>query len=190
MFYALWIGWASILVLFLYSAVLSMRNQAINHLNVSELVAAFLPVDVDHFANLMATEQQDGRWPRSVQARNMRLGLMLDSLRRMSHNAALLQRLGYTQINSSNQLICELAQEMIDAGVYVRLYTFVGSFVLRVSMVLGLDPGNLLPATKIRELHRMMSESLIPAYERLKDRAGNLSCLKFSGYHEALVQSL
>ncbi|HET6936205.1 MAG TPA: hypothetical protein VFI72_15295 [Candidatus Angelobacter sp.] len=108
----------------------------------------------------------------------------------MSHNAALLQRLGYTQINSSNQLIGELAQEMIDAGVYVRLYTFVAVVVLRACKLLRVDPRNLLSATRIAELQHMMSSSLIPAYERLKDRAGNLSCLRFSGYHEALVQSL
>src|SRR5690242_594250 len=114
---ALWIGWVGLLLLFLYSALLSIRNQSQSGLDVRELVDAFLPVDVEAFSRLMKSHDDA--------APELRVELMLDSLRRMSHNAALLQRLGYTQINSSNQLIGELAQEMIDAGVYVRLYTFV-----------------------------------------------------------------
>lgn len=179
---ALWIGWVGLLLLFLYSALLSIRNQSQSGLDVRELVDAFLPVDVDAFSRLMKSHDDA--------ASELRVELMLDSLRRMSHNAALLQRLGYTQINSSNQLIGELAQEMIDAGVYVRLYTFVAVVVLRACKLLRVDPRNLLSATRIAELQHMMSSSLIPAYERLKDRAGNLSCLRFSGYHEALVQGL
>jgi len=34
----------------------------------------------------------------------------------MSHNAALLQQVGYTQLQSGNQLIASLAQEMVDAA--------------------------------------------------------------------------
>jgi hypothetical protein len=179
---ALWIGWVGLLLLFLYSALLSIRNQSQSGLDVRELVDAFLPVDVEAFSRLMKSHDDAES--------ELRIELMLDSLRRMSHNAALLQRLGYTQINSSNQLIGELAQEMIDAGVYVRLYTFVAVVVLRACKLFRVEPRNLLSATRIAELQHMMSSSLIPAYERLKDRAGNLSCLRFSGYHEALVQGL
>ena len=50
----------------------------------------------------------------------------------MSHNAALLQQVGYTQLRSGNQLIASLAQEMVDAGVHVRLYTFMALIVLQV----------------------------------------------------------
>ncbi len=180
---ALWIGWAGLLLLFLCSAVLSIRSQSHGRLDVSELVDAFLPVDVEAFSRLMKG-QQDQPVP------ELRVELLLDTLRRMAHNAALLQRLGYTQINSSNQLIGELAQEMIDAGVYVRLYTFLAMVVLRACKLFDVDPRKVLPARSIAELQHMMTSSLIPAYERLKDRAGNLSCLRFSGYHEALVQSL
>jgi hypothetical protein len=40
------------------------------------------------------------------------------------------------------------------------------------------------------EIEDLLSSSLIPAYDALKNKAGNLTCLKFSNLHEELVQSL
>jgi len=119
-----------------------------------------------------------------------RTELAISYLRRMTHNAALLQRLGYSQLHSGNQLISDLAQQMIDAGVHVRLYTFIGLIVLRASRLFRITSLELLTAAKLADLQKMMSGSLIPAYEQLKDKAGNLTCLKFSAQHEALIQSL
>jgi hypothetical protein len=43
---------------------------------------------------------------------------------------------------------------------------------------------------KIGDLEKLLSSSLIPSYELLKTKAGNLTCLKFSSLHEELAQSL
>jgi len=41
-------------------------------------------------------------------------------------NAALLQQVGYTPLQSGNQLIASLAQEMVDAGVHCGFYILYG----------------------------------------------------------------
>jgi len=75
--------------------------------------------------------------------------LTIECLRRMTHNAALLQQLGYSQLRSGNELICSMAQEMIDAGVHVRLYTFMGLLVLHVWSTLRLGAVPLFPGSNL-----------------------------------------
>lgn len=187
--FALWIGFsAGLLLLFLYLAFLNLRNQQPRNVELGEMIPSFLPVDVTAFSQLIESQRKAdvlaGRKNRE-QVREM-----ISVLERMTHNAALLQRLGYSQLNTGNPLICDLAQQMIDAGVHVRLYSFLGLAVLRIWRIFGLTPALLFPAARIAELQKMMSESLVPSYELLKNKAGNLICVKFSGYHDALIQSL
>jgi hypothetical protein len=150
---------------------------------------SFLPVDVEALAELIGPRPKE-QAETSEEAELARVQLTIECLRRMTHNAALLQRLGYSQLQSPNQLICDLAQQMIDAGVHVRLYTFVGLIALHAWSRLRFAIGPLTRMPKIGDLHELLSSSLIPAYEQLKDKAGNLTCLKFSSLHEELAQSL
>lgn len=194
--FALWIGLsAALLLLFLYAAVSSLRNRQGRPVALDDLIPSFLPVDMEAFAELIdpAREQQlaqrlSGKELLAMQ--RSRIALTIEILRRMTRNAALLQRLGYSQLQSGNPLISDLAQQTIDAGVHVRLYTFVGLLVLRLCSAFRLTPRQIMPAARIAELQQMMAGSLLPAYEQLKDKAGNLICLKFSALHEALTQSL
>lgn len=187
--FALWIGFsAGLLLLFLYLAFLNLRNQQPRNVELGEMIPSFLPVDVTAFSDLI--ESQRKAEVRAGRTNREQVKEMISVLERMTHNAALLQRLGYSQLNTGNPLICDLAQQMIDAGVHVRLYSFLGLAVLRIWRIFGLTPALLFPAAKIAELQKMMSESLVPSYELLKNKAGNLICVKFSGYHDALIQSL
>jgi hypothetical protein len=193
--FALWIGLSvAMLLLFMYAAMASLRNRHRNPVALDDLIPSFLPVDVEEFAELVgsAPDQQIGApcGKGHLRLQRDRTAQTMEVLRRMAHNAALLQRLGYSQLQSSNPLISDLAQQMIDAGVHVRLYTFVGLVIFRLCSVFRVSPVQIMPATRIAELQHMMSGSLLPAYEQLKDKAGNLTCLKFSGLHEALAQSL
>jgi hypothetical protein len=186
--FALWIGFsAGLLLLFLYLAFLNLCNQKPRNVELGEMIPSFLPVDVAAFSELIEAQRKaDGlSGGNRAQVREM-----ISVLERMTHNAALLQRLGYSQLNTGNPLICDLAQQMIDAGVHVRLYSFLGLAALRLWRIFGLRPALLFPPAKIAELQKMMSESLVPSYELLKNKAGNLICVKFSGYHDALIQSL
>ena len=190
---ALWIGLsAGLLLLFLYAAYLNWRNRNIRGVNLGDLIPSFLPVDTQALAELAdrGCEQrlkQEGSSEELARVQRERIRLAMDCLRRMAHNAALLQQLGYSHLHSPNQLIQSLAQEMIDAGVHVRLYAFIGLARLHVRKHVAFA---LPVAQHALEIEDLLSSSLIPAYDALKNKAGNLTCLKFSNLHEELVQSL
>jgi len=159
------------------------------------LIPSFLPVDLEVLADLIDPVQQRrlqetyGKEElRKIQREQVQL--TIECLRRMTHNAALLQQLGYSQLHSGNELICSMAQEMIDAGVHVRLYTFLGLIVLHAWSALRLGTVPLFPRVKSTNLRELLSASLIPAYALLKDRADHLTCLKYCNFHEALLQNL
>jgi hypothetical protein len=187
--FALWMGLsAGLLLLFFYAAFLNLRNRRVHNVDLGELMPSFLPVNVETLSALIGPNAKNSA--ASEEEDLERVQLTIECLRRMTHNAALLQRLGYSQLHSPNQLICDLAQQMIDAGVHVRLYTFVGLLALNAWSRLRFAIGPLTKMPKIADVQELLSSSLIPAYEQLKDKAGNLTCLKFSSLHEELAQSL
>jgi hypothetical protein len=192
--FAIWIGLsAGILLLFLYAAFLNLRRRQSPGAQLSDLMNSFLPVNVEVLSEVISPAQQRHLQETYGHDELMRIyreqvALTMECLRRMSHNAALLQQVGYAQLRSGNQLIASLAQEMVDAGVHVRLYTFMALIVLQVRTALQRLP--LFSAATCGDVQSMVSSSLLPAYALLKDKAGNLTCLKFSNLHESLVQSL
>ena len=192
--FAIWIGLsAGILLLFLYAAFLNLRRKQAPGAELGDLMNSFLPVDVEVLSNVIDAAQQrhlQETYGRDELLRIYReqVALTMECLRRMSHNAALLQQVGYTQLQSGNQLIASLAQEMVDAGVHVRLYTFMALIVLQVRTSLQWLP--LFSAANSGDVRSLVSSSLLPAYALLKDKADHLTCLKFSSLHEALAQSL
>jgi len=192
--FAIWIGLsAGLLLLFLYAAFLNVKRRQSRKVELGDLLPSFLPVDVEVLRQLVNPAQQRYLQETYGQEELLRiyreqLRLTIECLRRMTHNAALLQQLGYSQLQSGNQLIASLAQEMIDAGVHVRLYTFMGLIVLHLRSSLSWVP--MVAASRSAQVQQLLSSSLIPAYAQLKDKADNLTCLKFSSFHEALTQSL
>jgi hypothetical protein len=192
--FAIWIGLsAGLLFLFLYAAFLNVKRRRASTVGIGELLPSFLPVDVEVLRQAISPAQQRHLQETYGQEELLRiyreqLRLTIECLRRMTHNAALLQQLGYNQLHSGNQLIANLAQEMIDAGVHVRLYTFMALMVLHLRCALNWIP--TVAASRSLQVHHLLSSSLIPAYAQLKDKTGNLTCLKFSSFHEALAQSL
>src|SRR5579864_7025921 len=156
-------------------------------------MSSFLPVNVEVLSEVISPEQQRHLQETYGHDELMRIyreqvDMTMESLRRMSHNAALLQQVGYTQLHSGNQLIATLAQEMVDAGVHVRLYTFMALIVLQVRSSLQVLP--LFSAANTGDVRGIVAQSLLPAYSLLKDKADHLTCLKFSSLHESLAQSL
>jgi hypothetical protein len=192
--FVIWIGLAAgVLLLFLYAAFLNLRRRQSQGVELGDLMSSFLPVNQDILSDLISPEQQrllqeTYGSEELLKIYRQQVRLTIECLRRMSHNAALLQQVGYTQLRSGNQLIATLAQEMVDAGVHVRLYSFMALIVLQVRNGLQWIP--LFSAATASEVHHLVSLNLMPAYAQLKDKAGNLTCLKFSGLHESLSQSL
>jgi hypothetical protein len=192
--FAIWIGLsAGLLLLFLYAAFLNVRRRQSRKVELGELLPSFLPVDLALLRQAISPAQQRYLQETYGQEELLRiyreqLRLTIECLRRMTHNAALLQQLGYGQLQSSNQLIAELAQQMIDAGVHVRLYSFMALIVLHLRNVLSWVP--MIATSRSIQVQQLLSSSLLPAYDELKDKAGNLICLKFSSFHEAWAESL
>lgn len=192
--FAVWIGLsAGILLLFLYAAFLNVRRRQAPSVELGDLMNSFLPVDVAVLSDVISPAQQ--RYLQETFGRDELLriyreqvGLTMECLRRMSHNAALLQQVGYAQLHSGNQLVASLAQEMVDAGVHVRLYTFMALIVLQVRRSLQVLP--LFSAANTGDVRSIVASSLLPAYTLLKDKADHLTCLKFCSLHESLAQSL
>lgn len=176
--------------MFFYAAFLNIRNHNVGNVELGEIIPSFLPVNVEPLASLIENRAEVAASRAESTEEMRRVQQTIDCLRRMAHNAALLQRVGYCQLNSPNPLICELAQEMIDAGVHVRLYSFIGLATLRAWSGLRFVIGPLARMPKVAELQELLSTSLVPAYDQLKTKAGNLTCLKFSSLSEELAQSL
>src|SRR5215472_4049293 len=126
--FALWIGLAvGLLLLFFYAAYLNWRNRQPIKLELGELIPSLQPVNIETLAQLAESARQSEDSAEELHRRQREHSrLTSECLRRMAHNAAMLQRLGYAQMQSPNPLICSLAEEIIDAGVQVRFYTFVG----------------------------------------------------------------
>jgi hypothetical protein len=194
--FLLWMGLAAgLLLLFFFAAFLNFRNRRSLPAELGELIPSFLPVNFEVLRELSesapANHQHNSMSPEELaQIQRRRIQQSIDCLRRMTHNAALLQRIGYRQLESGNELISSLAQEMIDAGVHVRLYSLLGLVVLHTWSALLLAALPLLSAARITELQSMFSTSLVPAYQLLKNKADNLAILKFSSLQEALIQNL
>jgi hypothetical protein len=192
--FAIWIGLSvGLLLLLLYSAFLNSRKRHSKNVDLGDLIPSFMPVNVEVLREAISPAQQRYLQETYGQEELLRiyrqqLGLTIECLRRMTHNAALLQQLGYSQLHSGNQLIASLAQEMIDAGVHVRLYSFMSLIVLHLRNWLSWIP--MVAASRSSEVQQLLSAALIPAYSQLKDKADNLTCLKFSSLHDALAQSL
>ncbi len=118
--------------------------------------------------------------------RRKQIRIAIEVLRRMSHNAALLQTIGYGRLESRNTLVAEQAQALVDAGVHVRLYSLMGLATLHFWRVLGFFPSVI----RVSEIQKMVSASAIPAYEVFRMRATGLTDLRDSGFRDALLQSL
>ena len=178
--FAIWITLsASLALLFLYTAVINLRKRHLPEVRLDEVIPLLTPVNMDALWQIAELAADAGE-------RRKQIRLASEYLRRMAHNAALLQRIGYTQINSPNPLLAAQAQELIDAGVHVRLYAFIGLAVLFVRRVTAPSP---LASTR-SELKNLISTSLVPAYELLKSKAANLTSFRDTDLREALVQSL
>jgi len=191
--FAIWIALSAGLLLLIFYTAFSHARRRSRKVEIGELLPSFLPVDIEVLRQLINPAQQrhlQETYGKEELFRIYReqLRLTIECLRRMSHNAALLQQLGYNQLESGNQLIASLAQEMIDAGVHVRVYSFIALIVLHLRNQLNWIP--IVASSRSAQVQHLLSGSLIPAYAELKYKTGNLTCLKFSSFHDALAHRL
>ncbi|HEY6351528.1 MAG TPA: hypothetical protein VI636_19160 [Candidatus Angelobacter sp.] len=181
-----------LLLLFIYAAVINLRRQRLAKLDLGEAVLALHPVDLQAFSEAIdltkdahlrqSTSQREFREQQLQRAR-----VAAEHLRRMTHNAAVLQRVGYGLMRSQNPLLVAQAEALIDAGVHVRFYAVMGSVALFVRRIAGFGS---LSLAKVAEAQKMMSSSLIPAYESLRSKAQDITSLRDTAFRDALAQAL
>lgn len=191
--FAVWIVLsAGLLLLFLYAALINLRRRHLPEVDLDDIVPYLLPVNLAALADAIDPSQH--AYLRHSQSRHefhksqrKRARLAAEYLRRMSHNAELLQRVGYGQIHSTNPMVAAQAQELIDAGVHVRLYAFLGLTSLFFRRIWGLRSVSMV---RISNLQKLMASSLIPAYQSLRSKAEELTTLRDATFRDALLQSL
>lgn len=181
-----------LLLLFIFAAVINLRRHSHAEIDLSDIVPYLLPVDLETLTEALSISQNAYlRHSQSAEEfqklEHKKLRLAAEYLRRMSHNAALLQRVGYGQLHNSNPMVAEQAQELIDAGVHVRLYTFLGLTALVLRRIWGL---RWVAQAQISHVHHLMSSAMIPSYRSLRSKAEELATVRYSAFHDALVQSL
>ena len=189
--FAIWIAFsAGLVLLFLYAAWVNLRRRHLPLIPLDQIIPLLLPANMDALWQIseLLNRPHSARVDRAElqKAQRQQVRLAMESLRRMSHNAALLQRIGYGQLNSSNPLLASQAQELIDAGVHVRLYAFMGMVLLRFWRMSRMNPF----FSRTSELKKLMSCSLVPAYDLLRNKAETLTAFKQTHFREALLQGL
>lgn len=191
--FAIWVVLsASLLLLFGYAVLLHVRRRHQAEMDLSDIVPYLLPVNLEVLCEAVDPAQdaylRHSQLPDEFQRlQRKRTRLAAEYLRRMSHNASLLQQVGYAQLRSPNPMIAEQAQALIDAGVYVRLYALLGIAALFFRRAWGFGS---IAASKISAMQKLMSTSLIPAYDAMRSKAEELTMLRDNAFHDALVQSL
>jgi len=191
--FAVWIILSvGLLLLFVYAAVINFRRHRMSTVGLGDVVPALLPVNLQAFSDAIdltkdAHLRQSGSRQEFHRQQRQRARVAAEHLRRMSHNAALLQRVGYGLIHSGNPLVVAQAEALIDAGVHVRFYAFLGLAALFVRRITGFGSVSL---AKVAEAQKMMSSSLIPAYESLRSKAQEMTALRDTAFCDALAQAL
>jgi len=180
-----WIGTAAALVLLLpYSAWQQAQRRRAGEVPAEGLLTALHPVDLESFSRAMRAMRGDRRVDRR------RFAAAIGALRQMARNAAALQAAGYAHLRSANPLIQSFAQEMIDAGVSVRMYSLYLLAVLHIFRVLrsARMPYHIL--ARMSGMDEVVSSSLRPAYELLRTSAGNLGAFKYPGQWQEMTSRL
>ena len=183
------------LLIFVYATTDNLRRSRFSGIGMEDIVPFLRPVLIDALEQLTdPLEEEYLRWRctkaefRSIQQRRVRVSI--EYLRRMNHNARILRRLGVSQLESGNPTLQTLGQELIDAGVNVRIYTFMALVMLYFWKTVRLRPWPFVSAPKLTDLRKLLKSDLIPAYRQLKENANRFALLKASAFSEALAQNL
>ena len=190
--FSVWIALSvGLLLLFVYTALVNVRRHNQPEVPLHEIITRLLPVNLEALAGALDLGIDTSLRPNSLEEfrtlERERAKVAAECLRRMRHNAALLQRLGYSRLNSPNPMVVEQAQQLVDAGVHVRIYVLMALAAMFVRRIWGL--GSLVQM-KVARIQRITSSSLVPAYEALRSKAADLTGLSDHGFHESLLQSL
>jgi len=168
-------------------------RRRLRQIGTSGILACLSHVDIEAFRQLL--DPMEEAFLRQSHSRNDfcemqkdRIESALGYLKKMANNAIALQALGYRNLRSPNDTQRFLARRLIDRAVPVRMFTFVGIWVLRIWRVLPIRR-LLLVSPSLADLKDLMAE-LLPAYEQLKETALELTVLTEPEFGAELLQNL
>ena len=103
-----------------------------------------------------------------------RLYVADEYLQRMAHNAALLAEWANAELYREHPLSQELASELHQRALNVRVYAFFTRFKLNLWLILRLESARLLPAAHVADFRECAGIQGLRAYDNLKTAAGSL----------------
>jgi hypothetical protein len=148
---------------------------------LQELAASSAPVDLHSFRNLIDPAEEEylrTNLPlsefRGVQRARMRAAV--DYVRRTSHNAALLLRIGQAARHSSDPNTARAAQQLMNSALQLRIYSMLALCIFY--------------ARTVAPTARISAGTFIDRYERLRDRMASLARLQVPATVSRLTSSI
>jgi hypothetical protein len=143
------------LALLLYAA----RGRGLPLANPDDLAGRIRPVDIDAFRNLIDPSEEQflrAQLPRGEfhAVQRERLLAALDYVRRASHNAAILLRMGEAARRNPDPRIAEAGQRLVDNAVRLRMFALFSMIQLYVGIAL---PGVHISAGRLVESYQQLS---------------------------------
>jgi hypothetical protein len=95
-------------------------------------------------------------------------------VRRMSHNAAVLVEWANREIKATDKRTAQLAAELQQAGIELRLYCLLALVKLRFWLLIRVDSWRILPSPTLDDVHELGGIRGPETYDRLRSAASFL----------------
>ncbi|HEY1465130.1 MAG TPA: hypothetical protein VGF44_17070, partial [Terriglobales bacterium] len=145
----------------------------------NDVVDFLLPVDMDKVEGLLDPEAE-GVLKRQLsrdefrQLQRKRIHLYLSFVKRMAHNASVLIDWANREAEGDDERMIQLAQELQQGAVEVRLYSLMTILKLRLWLLLRVDSWKLMPVPSLYDVRELGGIRGTESYDRLKTTAGFL----------------
>jgi hypothetical protein len=141
----------------------------------NDVVDFLLPVDMDKVEGLLDPEA---------------IHLYLSFVKRMAHNASVLIDWANREAEGDDERMIQLAQELQQGAVEVRLYSLMTILKLRLWLLLRVDSWKLMPVPSLYDVRELGGIRGTESYDRLKTTAGFLFLEMRQPNFEQLFQNL
>jgi hypothetical protein len=161
----------------------------------NDVVDFLLPVDMDKVEGLLDPEAE-GVLKRQLsrdefrQLQRKRIHLYLSFVKRMAHNASVLIDWANREAEGDDERMIQLAQELQQGAVEVRLYSLMTILKLRLWLLLRVDSWKLMPVPSLYDVRELGGIRGTESYDRLKTTAGFLFLEMRQPNFEQLFQNL
>jgi hypothetical protein len=160
-----------------------------------DVVDFLLPVDMEKVEALLdpvaegtLRRQLDPEEFRQLQRK--RIHLYLSFVKRMAHNASVLIDWANREAEGNDEKMIQLAQELQQGAVEVRLYSLLTLLKLRFWLLLRVDSWKVLPVPSLYDVRQLGGIQGAKSYDRLKTTAGFLFLEMQQPNFEQLFQNL